>query len=51
VTLPLAAAAGLVGWHTRRRGERAGLANAAITLAVVSPLALVAIIVGDAVAN
>lgn len=51
VTLPLAVAAGLVGWHTRQRGERSGLANAALALAVVSAVALVAIIIGDAVAN
>ncbi len=51
VTLPLAAAAGLVGWHARQRGERPGLANAALALAVVAAVALVAIIIMDAVAN
>jgi hypothetical protein len=51
LTLPLAAAAFLVGWHARQRGDRPGLANAALVLAIVSAVALVAIIVGDAVAN
>lgn len=51
VTLPLAAAAGLVGWRARQRGERPGLANAALALAVAAAIALVAIIIGDAVAN
>jgi hypothetical protein len=51
VTLPLAAAAGLVGWSARQRGERPGLANAALALAVVTAVALVAIIVGDATSN
>ncbi len=50
-TLPLAAAAGLVGWHARQRGERAGLANTALGLAAVATIALVAIIIGDAAAN
>jgi hypothetical protein len=51
VTLPLAVAAGLVGWRARQGGERPGLANAALGLAVVAAVALVAIIIGDAVAN
>ena len=51
LTLPLAAAAFLVGWHARQRGDRPGLANAALGLAIISAVALVAIIVGDAVAN
>jgi hypothetical protein len=50
-TLPLAVAAGLVGWRARQGGERPGLANAALALAVVAAVALVAIIIGDAVAN
>jgi hypothetical protein len=50
-TLPLAVAAGLVGWRGRQGGERPGLANAALALAVVAAVALVAIIIGDAVAN
>jgi hypothetical protein len=51
VTLPLAVAAGLVGWRARQGGERPGLANAALVLAVVAAVALVAIIIGDAIAN
>ena len=51
VTLPLAVAAGFVGWRARQGGERPGLANAALVLAVVAAVALVAIIIGDAVAN
>jgi hypothetical protein len=51
VTLPLAVAAGLVGWRSRQGGERPGLATAALVLAVVAAVALVAIIIGDAVAN
>jgi hypothetical protein len=51
VTLPLAAAAGLVGWHARQRADRPGLANASLALAVVSIIGLVAIIIGDAAAN
>lgn len=51
LTLPLAAAAGLVGWHARQRGDRPRLANAALGLAAVTAIALVAIIIGDAVAN
>jgi hypothetical protein len=51
VTLPLAVAAGLVGWRARQGGERPGLATAALVLAVVAAVALVAIIIGDAVAN
>jgi hypothetical protein len=51
VTLPLAAAAGLVGWRARQGGERPGLANAALALAAVAAVALVAIIIGDAAAN
>jgi hypothetical protein len=50
-TLPLAVAAGLVGWRARQGSERPGLANAALALAVVAAVALVAIIIGDAVAN
>jgi hypothetical protein len=49
--LPLASAAFLVGWHARQRGDRPGLANAALVLAIFSTVALVAVIVGDAVAN
>jgi hypothetical protein len=51
VTLPLAVAAGLVGWRARQGGERPGLATTALVLAVVAAVALVAIIIGDAVAN
>jgi len=51
LTLPLAAAAALVGWQARQRGERVGLATAALVLSGVAVIALVAIIIGDAVSS
>jgi hypothetical protein len=47
ITLPLAAAAAMIGWQARD-GEQRPVAWAAIVLAAVSAVALVAIIVGDA---
>jgi hypothetical protein len=51
LTLPLAAAAALAGWRARQRGERVGMATAAVVLAAVAAVALVAIIIADAAAN
>jgi hypothetical protein len=50
VTLPLAAAAATMGWQAREGEERA-LAWTAVGMAAVSTVALVAIIIGDALAN
>lgn len=51
LTLPLAAAAGVVGWRARQRGVGTGLAVAALALAGVATLALVAVIIGDAASS
>jgi len=51
VTLPLAAAAGLVGWRARQGGDHRTRATVALALSAFSVVALVAIIIGDAVAN
>lgn len=51
ITLPLAAAAGFVGWQLRRGGDRATGPVVVLALAVLATVALVAIIIGDAVAN
>ena len=51
LTLPLAAAAAVVAWRSRASGERTGMATAALALSTVAAVALVAIIVGDAIAN
>jgi hypothetical protein len=51
LTLPIAAAAAVAGWRERQRGERRAIATAAVVLAAVSAVALIAIIIGDAVAN
>ena len=51
VTLPLAAAAAMSGWNARAVGVRTGLATMAIVLAVLTAIALVVIIIGDATAN
>jgi hypothetical protein len=51
LTLPLAAAGGLTAWRARQGGDRPGLATAALVLASVAAVALVAVIIGDAVAN
>jgi hypothetical protein len=50
VTLPLAAAAGYLGWQARE-GEQRALAWTAVGMAAVATVALVAIIIGDALAN
>ena len=51
LTLPIAAAAAVTGWRERQRSDRRGLATAAVALAAVSAVALIAIIIGDAVSN
>jgi hypothetical protein len=49
LTLPIAAA--VIGWRERHRSDRRGLATAALALAAVSVVALIAIIIVDAVSN
>jgi hypothetical protein len=49
LTLPIAAAATWAGWRERQRGDRPGIATVAVALAALSAVALVVIIVGDAV--
>jgi hypothetical protein len=51
LTLPLAAAAGVVGWRAKQAGQLTVGAKVTLALAAVSVVALVAIIIGDAVAN
>ncbi len=51
LTLPLAAAAAVIAWRSRTSGERTGMATAALAVAIVAAVALVAIIIGDAIAN
>ena len=51
LTLPLAAAAAVISWRSRALGERTGMATAALTLSIVAAVALVAIIIGDAVSS
>ena len=50
LTLPLAAAAAALGWRLRRDGNTAG-PLVALALALLATVALVAIIISDAVAN
>ena len=51
VTLPLAAAAAVVGWRARQAGEDRTRATVVLALGALSAVAVVAIIIGDAVAN
>ena len=51
LTLPIAAAAAVIGWRERHRSDRRALATAAVALAAVSAVALIAIIVVDAVSS
>jgi len=51
ITLPLAAAGAVTGWRARKTGRRAQLSTIAVALSVLAAVALVAVIVGDAVAN
>jgi hypothetical protein len=51
ITLPLAAAGAVTGWRARQAGTRAQLATIAVALSVLAAVALVAVIIGDAVAN
>ncbi len=50
VTLPLAAAAAAIGWRTRT-GERRRLATVTLVLAALSVVALVGIIISDAMSS
>jgi len=51
ITLPLAAAAAALGWRLRRDGNTAAGPVVVLALAVLAAVALVAIIISDAVAN
>ncbi len=51
LTLPLAAAGAVTSWRARQAGDRAGMTTAALAVSVVAAVALVAIIIGDAVSN
>ena len=51
LTLPITAAAAVIGWRERHRSDRRVLATAAVALAAVSAVALIAIIVVDAVSS
>jgi hypothetical protein len=51
ITLPLAAAAAVVGWRLRRDGNTAAGPMVALGLAALATVALVAIIISDAIAN
>jgi hypothetical protein len=51
ITLPLAAAGAVTGWRARQTGAQKQLATIAIALSVLAAVALVAVIIGDAVAN
>jgi hypothetical protein len=49
ITLPLAAAGAITGWRARRTGVRTQIAT--VALSVLAAVALVSVIIGDAVAN
>jgi hypothetical protein len=51
LSLPLAAAGAVAAWRARQAGDRVGRATAALAVSVVTAVALVAIIIGDAVSN
>lgn len=51
LTLPFAAAAAVISWRSRAAGERTAMATAALSVSIVSAVALVAIIIGDAIAS
>jgi hypothetical protein len=51
LTLPLAAAGAVAAWRARQAGDRVGISTAALALSVVTAVALVAIIIGDATSN
>jgi len=51
VTLPLAAAAIVVGWRLRQSGEHPTPAGVTLALGALSVVAVVAIIIGDAISN
>jgi hypothetical protein len=51
IRLPLAAAGAVTDWRARQTGARTQLATIAVALSVLATVALVAVIIGDAVAN
>ena len=51
LTLPFVAAAAVTSWRSRAAGTRVGMATAALALSIVVAVALVATIIGDAIAN
>jgi hypothetical protein len=51
ITLPLAAAGAVTGWRARQTGAKTQIATIAVALSVLAAVALVAVIIGDAVAN
>jgi hypothetical protein len=51
LTLPIAAAAAVTGWRERQRSNRPGVATTAVGLAAASVVALIAIIIIDAVST
>jgi len=51
ITLPLAAAGAVTGWRARQNGPQTLIATIAVALSVLAAVALVAVIIGDAVAN
>lgn len=51
LTLPLAAGAVALALRARARGDRPGLAQGALAVAVLAIIGLAAIIIGDALAN
>jgi hypothetical protein len=51
LTLPFAAAAAVISWRSRAAGERTGMATAALAVSILAAVALVAIIIGDAVSS
>jgi hypothetical protein len=51
ITLPFAVAAGLIGRKLRQQGDGSVAPLAALGLAALSTVALVAVIIGDAMAN
>jgi hypothetical protein len=51
LTLPLAAAGAVTAWRARASADRSGLATVALAVSVAAAVALVAIIIGDAVSS
>lgn len=51
ITLPLAAAGALTAWRARATGDSSNKATAALAVSVLAAVALIAIIIGDAVSS